>query len=83
MYRQQRWSESYAFALRALAIPDEARELVYTVDPEVWGAKPYDYAAIAAWNLGLKSEARHYGRVALEKDPTDPRLKQNVAYYEE
>ena len=83
MYRQHRWPECYAFAMRTLAIPDSARELVYTVDPEVWGAKPHDFAAIAAYHLGLQDEARKHGKIALEKSPSDARLQQNLLYYEE
>jgi hypothetical protein len=63
--------------MSALAI--EHRELVYTVDPEVWGAMPHDYASIAAWHLGLKEEALRHGRIALDKEPGNERFVANVS----
>jgi len=75
-YRMGRWAECYGAALTALNIT--GRELIYTVDPEVWGAKPYDLAAIAAWNLGQNNLALKYAKQALEHAPDDERLQQNV-----
>jgi Flp pilus assembly protein TadD len=65
----------------ALEIKD--KELVYTCDPEVWGSKPYDLAAISAHNLGLKEEAVRYGQAAAELSPNDERLKNNLAFYKQ
>jgi hypothetical protein len=79
MYRQDRWAECYAFAWRTLQVTD--RELVYTVDPEVWGAKPHDLAAIAAHKLGLKEVAIEQGQLAVEKAPDDERLQKNLDFY--
>jgi tetratricopeptide (TPR) repeat protein len=76
MYQQQKWEECFAFASRALRITN--RELVYTVDPEVWGAQPHDYAAVAAWNLGLKELALTQATIALSHSPDDIRLQNNV-----
>lgn len=75
-YRRGLWAESYAAAKSALAITDKA--LVYTMDPEVWGSKPWDLAAVAAWNLGLRVEARLLGAQALSLNPEDPRLVANA-----
>lgn len=80
-YRASMWAESYAAAKSALAITDKAA--VYTMDPSVWTEVPYDYASIAAWNLGLKDEARSLCRMALEIAPDDPRLSSNLASMEE
>ena len=54
-YRNSNWQACYDAAIRALAITD--RELVYTVDPIVWGAQPHDLAAISAWHMGFKTIA--------------------------
>jgi glycosyltransferase involved in cell wall biosynthesis len=78
MYRQERWEECFAFAMRALRIKDRA--LVYTCDPAVWGAQPHDYASIAAWRLGLKQIALEQAGIACEKDPEDVRLRSNLEY---
>ena len=75
-YERHMWAECYGAALSALAIKD--RELVYTVDPEVWGSKPHDYASIAAWNLGMKEAAIEQCELALQHAPDDERLLENL-----
>lgn len=75
-YKGAQWAECYGAALSALAI--ENRELVYTVDPEVWGAMPHDYASIAAWNLGMKEQAIWHGQQAAALDPGNKRLADNL-----
>lgn len=78
-YRRSRWPECYSFALRALAI--KTRLLVYTADPEVWGALPYDLASIAAWFLGLKDQAADLCRSAIELNQADERLRENLKHF--
>ena len=77
-YRMSRWEEARAAALIAIEIKD--RELVYTVDPAVWGSQPHDLAAVAAWNLGLKEEARKHAETALELEPDNQRLIANLEF---
>jgi len=81
MYTQHRWEESYLYAMRALKIADKA--LVYTCDPEVWGAQPHDLASIAAWHLGMTDVSVEQARLAVEKDPENERLKANLAFVTE
>ena len=78
-YQRQNWAECYGASMSALAITN--REFVYTVDPEVWGSMPYDYAAISAWNLGMKEEAEKQVLKALEFEPDNERLKSNLAWF--
>jgi tetratricopeptide (TPR) repeat protein len=78
MYQQSRWTECLAYAMRALQITN--REAVYTVDPEVWGHKPHDLAAIAAWNMGLKDSAIEQAKIAVSLSPDDKRLQDNVKW---
>jgi tetratricopeptide (TPR) repeat protein len=80
-YMKKMWNECFFAATQALAITN--REWVYTVDPSVWGYKPYDLAAISAWNLGLKDKAIEYGAKAVELEPNDARLANNLKYYRE
>ena len=77
-YSTQNWTECYSAAKSALNIQDKA--LVYTMDPTVWTERPYDLASIAAWNLGLKSEAAELTKKALEIAPNNERLQNNLKY---
>jgi tetratricopeptide (TPR) repeat protein len=81
MYRQSRWEECFAYAMRALKITDRAR--VYTCDPVVWGAQPHDLASIAAWNLGMIEKSIEQAELALEKEPENERLQKNFAFVTE
>jgi hypothetical protein len=78
-YMQCDWLTCYHASTTALAIKD--RVLVYTCDPAVWGAKPHDLAAIAAWHMGMFAEANKHGREALALDPENERLQRNVEHY--
>jgi glycosyltransferase involved in cell wall biosynthesis len=78
-YMKSMWKECFHASTMALEIKD--KQLVYTCDPEVWGYKPYDLAAIAAYNLGLKDEAIRYGQAAVDLSPNDERLARNLEYY--
>lgn len=75
-YRTERWAECFGASMTCLGIKN--RELLYTVDPAVWGWQPHDLAAIAAWNLGLKDVALVQAKVAVELNPDDLRLRRNV-----
>jgi len=78
-YIKSKWQECYDAALKTLEIKD--KELVYTMDPEVWGSRPHDLAAVAAHNLGLKEEAIQHGEKAVELSPNDERLINNLIFY--
>lgn len=80
-YRASRWPECYAYALRALAITDKQK--VYTTDHTAWGFKPYLYATLGAWYIGLKAQAIEYAEKALELEPTDPLLIKNLTVMKE
>lgn len=75
-YKQARWPQCYAFALRALEINDKGK--VYTTDHAAWGSKPYLYACLGAWYIGLRDKAIEYGELALALDPTDELLLNNM-----
>jgi hypothetical protein len=80
-YLTSRWGECLGAALTCLQITK--RELLYTVDPAVWGAAPHDWASIAAWNLGLYPLALEHAKIAVELSPDDMRLRQNLAFTQE
>lgn len=73
------WQECYTNALRALEIKDKA--LVYTMNPDVWGALPHDLIALAAYNLKMFDEAVSHGTIAVELEPNNKRLKTNLKFY--
>lgn len=79
-YMTARWAESLGAALTCLNITH--RELVYTVDPAVWGYQPHDFAAIAAWHMGLKDLSLEHARMAVSMEPDDLRLRRNVEQIE-
>ena len=79
-YRRKQWNECYYAAKQALSITH--REFVYTEDPVSWGYRPYDLAALSAYNLGIYAEAVKYGELALELSPDDDRLKTNLEFYQ-
>jgi tetratricopeptide (TPR) repeat protein len=78
-YQKQMWHDCYFAAISALQIKN--KQLVYTCDPEVWGAKPHDLAAISAWHLGLKDIAIQQGKEAFKLSPNDIRLEKNLRFY--
>jgi glycosyltransferase involved in cell wall biosynthesis len=78
-YAKQEWQECYDSAKRALTIKDKT--LVYTMNPEVWGALPHDLLAISAYHLGYKQDSIEYGKIAVELDPDNQRLISNLEYY--
>jgi len=78
-YRRKEWQECYNAAKSALNIKDKT--LVYTMDPSVWGSKPHDYLAIAAFHLGLYTEAVEHGQIAVELSPNDSRMQNNLDFY--
>lgn len=80
-YNRHDWNLCLSSIESALKI--ENKDLVYTMDPTVWGSKPYDLGAIAAWNLGKVKTAQLYGKKAVELNPNDERLQNNLKFYTE
>jgi glycosyltransferase involved in cell wall biosynthesis len=78
-YKRQDWQECYDACNKALEIKDKA--LVYTMNPEVWGALPHDLLAISAHYLGLKENAIHHGKIAVSLEPNNTRLSDNLKFY--
>jgi tetratricopeptide (TPR) repeat protein len=78
-YLKGEWQECFDSATRSLEIKD--KELVYTMDPAVWGAKPHDLIAISAYHLGNKEESIRHGKIAVDLEPANDRLINNLEYY--
>ena len=78
-YQTQNWPECYAASKNALSITN--KELVYTMDPKVWTALPHDLCSLAAYHLGLRTEAIDQVELALAHEPTNPRLLENYRVF--
>jgi tetratricopeptide (TPR) repeat protein len=80
-HAKQMWQESLDAALKALEVKD--KQEVYTMDPSVWGMKPHDLVAIAAHHLGKKDLAIEHGQIAVDLEPDNKRLINNLKFYKE
>lgn len=78
-YELQEWEDCYTVATIALEITEKPLE--YLCEEFAWGPLPLDLAAISAYNLGKYEDAVKYGTAAVELDPTDLRLQENLKYY--
>ena len=77
-YKQNEWRQCYDATTQALT--KITRPQSYICTAEAWGSLAHDLRAIAAWNLGLKDEARKQAALAVEKDPTNERLISNLFF---
>lgn len=80
-YSGLRWEGCLWASQRALEITDKPLE--YLCEEFAWGAAPYDYAALAAYNMNLVDLACYYGECALQYAPDDERLAKNYEFYKE
>jgi glycosyltransferase involved in cell wall biosynthesis len=78
-YTKESWPECYKFAVQAIGI--DSKPLDYLCEEFAWGDLPYDLASISAWNLGDKDNAIKYGEIAVNINPTNQRLINNLNYY--
>jgi len=78
-HNHKRWPLCLAAALRALEVTEQPLE--YLCEPDAWGARPHDLAAIAAHWMGNGELARFHGTKAVEIEPTNERLVGNLAHY--
>lgn len=80
-YHEGDWPLVYAMCKKALEITQKSGS--YLTEPECWGAALYDFAAIAAYRLGLYQAAYDYGKQACLLSADDLRLKKNLELIEE
>jgi hypothetical protein len=78
-YIAENWIGMYFAAKRAITIPYSAG--LYLTEPDAYGWWPNDMVALAAHRIGLDKEALHHGQVAVDLNPTDQRLKDNLIWY--
>ena len=80
-YSTQEWGECYKYAIKSLAITQHPMD--YTCSEDAWGWLPDDLASISAWNLGLRQESLTHAEKAVEINPTDERLNNNLRIIKE
>ena len=78
-YKIENWIGMYFAAKRAVTIPYSAG--LYLTEPDAYGWWPNDMVALAAHRIGLIHEALKYGEIAIDLNPTDQRLKDNLFFY--
>lgn len=75
-YAKRDWVTLHWASSKALEITQ--RPLSYICEPDSWGYMPHDYQALAMWNLGYKEQAIEAAKKAVELEPGDIRLQQNL-----
>lgn len=78
-YEQNNWPQCYAAAKEAIEI--RQKPLEYLCEDFAWGERPYDFAALSAYHMGLRNVAIVYGTIAKQINPDDPRLHSNLKWY--
>jgi glycosyltransferase involved in cell wall biosynthesis len=80
-YKTQNWEKCYLNAKSALQIKE--KQNWHTTDANTWGWYPHDLLAISAYHLKLKDEAIKHGTIAVQLDPSNKRLQNNLKHYKE
>jgi glycosyltransferase involved in cell wall biosynthesis len=62
-------------------ISNARRTETYLDEEQSWGFRLYDLAAIAAWHLNVMDPAVEWGQKALELDPENQRLQNNLDFF--
>jgi tetratricopeptide (TPR) repeat protein len=80
-YTKANWGECYKHAAKALEITQHPMD--YTCSEDSWSWLPHDLASISAWNLGLRKESLEHAAKAVERNPNDARLINNLKIIQE
>lgn len=75
-YLQNDWPLVYLMVTEGLKITEKSGS--YLLEPGAWGPALYDYGAIACYRLELYRQSFAYAEQALNMNPGDARLKQNL-----
>jgi hypothetical protein len=73
------WFNMFYAAKRALTC--QLYKGLYLTEPDAYGWWPQDMAALSAYKLGYFKEALHHGQIAVDLNPDDQRLKDNLIWY--
>ncbi|WP_297232231.1 tetratricopeptide repeat-containing glycosyltransferase [uncultured Flavonifractor sp.] len=78
-YAMEAWEDVAYYGGKALLI--EEKSGTYINEEKAWGAYPWDAMAYAMYKMGEPSRAAEATIHALEIDPDNQRLKNNLAFY--
>lgn len=78
-YKVRDWENCYKWAIEALEIKE--KPLDYMCEEFAWGYLPHDLAAISSYWLGKIEESKVHGTNALNHDPSNQRLLDNMKFY--
>lgn len=78
-HRTEQWAQCQAAAARGLTITYRGQD--YISEAEAWGYALYDYSAISAFRLGMLELAAEHGSIAVEMEPGNERLQENLKWY--
>lgn len=81
LFELERWDECYIMSKRCIEINE--KRTGFTHDAFAWSYQIYDFAAISCYKLGMLKIAETYGLKALEMQPNDYRLQQNLKFYQD
>ncbi len=76
---KENWFNMFHAAKRALGC--QLYKGLYLTEPDAYGWWPNDMAALSAYRLGYFKEALHHGQIAVDLNPDDQRLKDNLIWY--
>lgn len=79
-HNEMNWPGCLFYAEEACKILERPTD--YLTEPQAWGSGPYDLAAVAAYNLGIYDHALYRGEQAVDQDPDNERLKDNLEFYQ-
>ena len=80
-YSKAQWPGCFYAATQALGCTYSGN--LYLTEPNAYGWWPNDLAAISAYHIGSYYLALKYGTQAVELNPNEQRLKDNLKYYQE
>ncbi len=78
-YGKENWFGMFYAAKRALDC--QLYKGLYLTEPDAYGWWPQDMVALSAYKLGYFTQALHHGQIAVDLNPTDKRLQDNLIWY--
>lgn len=81
LYIKNDWELLYSYMIKAIRL--NTIHNGFTYDINAWGYLPYDLLSLACYHLNLKDKSIEYCKKAIELNPYDNRLQNNLKYFQE